>query len=179
MSIHDVSGVVGWCLGATLMFTIFTPFFTLGPASTTLYSTHALSHGLISSTTFLQHSTVYSSTAFLQSTTSTTPLWARCLAARGAGCPRSLLSHRMCTIRADGGASLRYFVYRTPLHHLHLLRPRARHALAAEGSTRGATALFFFLPPTIPLEHLIFGLPSVHPSACVVISCVWVSSRVS
>ena len=26
----------------------FTPFFTLGPASTTLYSTHALSHGLIS-----------------------------------------------------------------------------------------------------------------------------------
>ena len=104
---------------------------------------------------------------------------ARCLAARGAGCPRSLLSHRMCTIRADGGASSRYFVYRTPLHHLHLLRPRARHALAAEGSTRGATALFFFLPPTIPLEHLIFCLPSVHPSACVVISCVWVSSRVS
>ena len=39
------------------MFTIFTPFFTLGPASTTLYSTHALCHGLISSTTFLQHST--------------------------------------------------------------------------------------------------------------------------
>ena len=78
-----------------------------------------------------------------------------------------------------GGASLRYFVYRTPLHRLHLLRPRARHALAAEGSTRGATALFFFLPPTIPLEHLIFCLPSVHPSACVVISCVWVSSRVS
>ena len=39
------------------MFTVFTPFFTLGPGSTTLYSTHALSHGLISSTTFLQHST--------------------------------------------------------------------------------------------------------------------------
>ena len=97
----------------------------------------------------------------------------------GRGVRASLLSHRMCTIRADGGASLRYFVYRTPLHHLHLLRPRARHALAAEGSTRGATALFFFLPPTIPLEHLIFCLPSVHPSACVVISCVWVSSRVS
>ena len=53
------------------MFTVFTPFFTLGPGSTTLYSTNALSHGLISSTTFLQHSTVYSSTAVLQSTTST------------------------------------------------------------------------------------------------------------
>ena len=39
------------------MFTVFTPFFTLGPGSTTLYSSHALSHGLISSTTFLQHST--------------------------------------------------------------------------------------------------------------------------
>ena len=33
------------------MFTIFTPFFTLGPAFTTLYSSHTLSHGLISSTT--------------------------------------------------------------------------------------------------------------------------------
>ena len=45
-----------------------------------LYSTHTLSHGLISSTTLyntLQHSTVYSSTAVLQSTTSTTPLWDR------------------------------------------------------------------------------------------------------
>ena len=42
-----------------------------------LYSTHTLSHGLISSTTLyntLQHSTVYSSTAVLQSTTSTPPL---------------------------------------------------------------------------------------------------------
>ena len=46
--------IVQW---RTHMFTIFTPFFTLGPASTTLYSTHTLSHGLISSTTFLQHST--------------------------------------------------------------------------------------------------------------------------
>ena len=64
--------IVKW---RTHMFTIFTPFFTLGPASTTLYSTHAVSHGLISSTTFLQHSTVYSSTAVLQSTTSTPPLW--------------------------------------------------------------------------------------------------------
>ena len=44
--------IVQW---RTHMFTIFTPFFTLGPASTILYSTHALSHGLISSTTFLQH----------------------------------------------------------------------------------------------------------------------------
>ena len=39
MSIHDVSGVVGWCLGAyseveNKYVTIFTPFFTLGPAST-------------------------------------------------------------------------------------------------------------------------------------------------
>ena len=80
VDIHDVSGVVGWCLGACsavekLIFTIFTPFFTLGPVSTTLYSRHAVSHGLISSTTFLQHSTVYSSTAVLQSTTSTPPLW--------------------------------------------------------------------------------------------------------
>ena len=41
----------------THVFTIFTPFFTLGPGSTTLYSSHALCHGLISSTTFLQHST--------------------------------------------------------------------------------------------------------------------------
>ena len=46
-----------------------------------LYSTHTVSHGLISSTTSLQHlynslqqSTVYSSTAVLQSTTSTPPL---------------------------------------------------------------------------------------------------------
>ena len=39
--------IVKW---RTHMFTIFTPFFTLGPASTTLYSTHTLSHGLISST---------------------------------------------------------------------------------------------------------------------------------
>ena len=71
--------IVKW---RTHMFTIFTPFFTLGPASTTLYSTNTLSHGLISSTTSLQHSTTlyslrYSSTAFLQSTTSTTPLWSR------------------------------------------------------------------------------------------------------
>ena len=80
MSIHDVSGVVGWCLGAysevenTYVHHIHTFLDTVGPGSTTLYSTHAVSHGLISSTTFLQHSTVYSSTAFLQSTTSTTPL---------------------------------------------------------------------------------------------------------
>ena len=46
--------IVKW---RTHMFTVFTPFFTLGPGSTTLYSTNALSHGLISSTTFLQHST--------------------------------------------------------------------------------------------------------------------------
>ena len=42
-----------------------------------LYSSHTVSHGLISSTTLyntLQHSTVYSSTAVLQSTPSTTPL---------------------------------------------------------------------------------------------------------
>ena len=48
-----------------------------------LYSSHTVSHGLISSTTLyntLQHSTVYSSTAVLQSTTSTTPLW-------GLSCP--------------------------------------------------------------------------------------------
>ena len=40
--------IVKW---RTHMFTVFTPFFTLGPASTTLYSSHALCHGLISSTT--------------------------------------------------------------------------------------------------------------------------------
>ena len=51
------------------MFTIFTPFFTLGPASTTLYSTHALSHGLISSTTFLQHSTTLYSLQLYSSST--------------------------------------------------------------------------------------------------------------
>ena len=32
------------------MFTIFTPFFTLGPGSTTLYSLHALRQSPISST---------------------------------------------------------------------------------------------------------------------------------
>ena len=48
------------------MFTVFTPFFTLGPTSTTLYSTNTLCHGLISSTTFLQHSTTLYNT--LQST---------------------------------------------------------------------------------------------------------------
>ena len=37
--------IVKW---RTHMFTIFTPFFTLGPGSTTLYTTHSLSHGLIS-----------------------------------------------------------------------------------------------------------------------------------
>ena len=53
----------------THMFTIFTPFFTLGPTSTTLYSTHAVSHGLISSTTFLQHSaTLYSLQLYSSST---------------------------------------------------------------------------------------------------------------
>ena len=40
--------IVKW---RTHMFTIFTPFFTLGPGSTTLYSTHGVRHGLISSTT--------------------------------------------------------------------------------------------------------------------------------
>ena len=35
----------------THMFTICTPFFTLGPASATLYSGRALYHGPISSTT--------------------------------------------------------------------------------------------------------------------------------
>ena len=43
-----------------------------------LYSSHTVRHGPISSTTLyntLQHSTVYSSTAVLQSTTSTPPLW--------------------------------------------------------------------------------------------------------
>ena len=47
-----------------------------------LYSRHTVRHGPISSTTLyntLQHSTVYSSTAVLQSTTSTTPL---CTAAK-------------------------------------------------------------------------------------------------
>ena len=51
-----------------------------------LYSTHTLSHGPISSTPSLQHSTVYSSTAFLQSTTSTTPL---------CGCPK--LQRLLCS----------------------------------------------------------------------------------
>ena len=41
-----------------------------------LYSSHALCHGLITSTTSLQHSTVDSSTAGLQSTTYTPPLCA-------------------------------------------------------------------------------------------------------
>ena len=57
---------------------IFTPFFTLGPGSTTLYSTDALSHGLISSTTFLQHSTTLYSLQLYSSSTVynlyTTPL---------------------------------------------------------------------------------------------------------
>ena len=48
----------------THMFTIFTPLFTLGPGSTTLYSTHCVSrpHILYNiSTTFLQHyTTLYS-----------------------------------------------------------------------------------------------------------------------
>ena len=48
-----------------------------------LYSTHALSHGPISSTTSLQHTTVYSSTAVLQSTTSTPPLWAGVSGSKG------------------------------------------------------------------------------------------------
>ena len=55
--------IVKW---RTHVFTIFTPFFTLGPGSTTLYSTLSVSHGLISSTTFLQHSTTLYNT--LQST---------------------------------------------------------------------------------------------------------------
>ena len=42
----------------------FTPFFTLGPASTTLYSTHALSHGLISSTTLYSLQLYSSSTVY-------------------------------------------------------------------------------------------------------------------
>ena len=58
--------IVKW---RTHMFTVFTPFFTLGPASTTLYSTHALCHGLISSTTFLQHSTTLYSLQLYSSST--------------------------------------------------------------------------------------------------------------
>ena len=58
--------IVKW---RTHMFTVFTPFFTLGPGSTTLYSTHALSHGLISSTTFLQHSTTLYSLQLYSSST--------------------------------------------------------------------------------------------------------------
>ena len=48
------------------MFTIFTPLFTLGPGSTTLYSRHALSHGLISSTTL--STTLYSLQLYSSST---------------------------------------------------------------------------------------------------------------
>ena len=51
------------------MFTVFTPFFTLGPGSTTLYSSHTLCHGLISSTTFLQHSTTLYSLQLYSSST--------------------------------------------------------------------------------------------------------------
>ena len=89
--------IVKW---RTHVFTIFTPFFTLGPASTTLYSSHALCHGLISSTTFLQHSTVYSSTAFLQSTTSTTRSTPLC-----AGVPHRLEARLFL---ADGLFNLSY-----------------------------------------------------------------------
>ena len=88
---HPTTPDTSWILIST----IFTPFFTLGPGSTTLYSSHALCHGLISSTTFLQHSTTlyslqdYSSTAFLQSTTSTTPLWDEHEHGRRPGCVRT------------------------------------------------------------------------------------------
>ena len=65
------------------MLTIFTPFFTLGPGSTTLYSTLSVSHGLISSTTFLQHSTtLYSLQLYSISTVYNlynTPLYRRLL----------------------------------------------------------------------------------------------------
>ena len=44
--------IVKW---RTHMFTIFTPFFTLGPASTTLYSSHALSVCLTAPYPPLQH----------------------------------------------------------------------------------------------------------------------------
>ena len=57
--------IVKW---RTHVFTIFTPFFTLGPG-TTLYSTNALSHGLISSTTLLQHSTTLYSLQLYSSST--------------------------------------------------------------------------------------------------------------
>ena len=61
MSIHDVSGVVGWCLGAysEVDNTSSLHFYTLGPVSTTLYSMHTVRHLYIrpiSSTTYLQHS---------------------------------------------------------------------------------------------------------------------------
>ena len=43
------------------MFTIFTPFFTLGPGSTTLYSPHALSQSPIFSTASTAAVELYSS----------------------------------------------------------------------------------------------------------------------
>ena len=52
--------IVQW---RTHMFTIFTPFFTLGPASTTLYSTHGVSrpHILYNISTTPLHLQLYSS----------------------------------------------------------------------------------------------------------------------
>ena len=56
--------IVKW---RTHMFTIFTSFFTLGPGLQP--SSHAVSHGLISSTTFLQHSTTLYSLQLYSSST--------------------------------------------------------------------------------------------------------------
>ena len=78
MSIHDVSGVVGWCLGRwepnlgakiyvyhlhTFLHHLHTFLFTLDPASTTLYSTHGVSrpHILYNISTTPLHLQLYSS----------------------------------------------------------------------------------------------------------------------
>ena len=98
MSLHEVSGVVGWCLGAysevenTYVHHIHTFLHTGSGLYNPLQQSHIVPrpHILynISTTLYntLQHSTVYSSTAFLQSTTSTTPLCAElCLSSAAAG----------------------------------------------------------------------------------------------
>ena len=59
--------IVKWI---THMFTIFTPFFTLGPGSTTLYSLHALSQSPIFSTA---STAVYSGCIPLQLYSTSTP----------------------------------------------------------------------------------------------------------
>ena len=92
MSIHDVSGVVGWCLGAysevenTYVHHLHTFLMTFLHTGSGLYNPlqhtrivprpHILYNIYTTLYNTLQHSTVYSSTAVLQSTTSTTPLLA-------------------------------------------------------------------------------------------------------